>query len=119
MNVWRAWKAVSSRPAMVYTFGVWTILGSIYIYTYSRVAKEKEAKQEREKTEEERVLENATGLTKYVSEDGRRKVVMFRTAEKGFTFNVTTTYKPNFVPLSTRLHNYIQSYFDDTTRSEK
>ncbi|XP_048371233.1 small integral membrane protein 26 [Sphaerodactylus townsendi] len=103
------------RSALLYTFGSWTVFGSILFYSSRYIQKREEEPQV--PREEERSAGNKMGVTT-ISEDGLRQTTVYRPAEN-FTVTTTVVYKPNFVPYTTRLYNYVQSFFDDSGGNEK
>ncbi|KAL8194312.1 UNVERIFIED_CONTAM: hypothetical protein K2H54_014128 [Gekko kuhli] len=93
-EVWRR------RAALLYTASAWVVFSYVAYYAYKYPAKR----------EEEEPPPPGTSI----SEDGLRETLAYSTEARRFNVVSTTIYKPNFVPRTTRLHNYVQSILDDS-----
>ncbi|KAH0618063.1 hypothetical protein JD844_017030 [Phrynosoma platyrhinos] len=104
------------RAAFLYTVGAWTVFGYIALSFLKREDRyQKKEEEEGQQQQHEKKLEFGTSA----SEDSITETTMYGTPGSDFYVTTTVKYKANFVPYTTRLYNYIQSFFDDSAKKEK
>ncbi|XP_062986235.1 small integral membrane protein 26 [Elgaria multicarinata webbii] len=107
------------RSALMYAAGTWTVLGVFAAHALFHRGKKEEEEEEQQQTPPPHLPSKEERFSTTISEDALVETTTYTSPRKHFYVSTVSTYKPNFIPYTTRLQNFLQSFFDDNAKKEK